>query len=131
MPALVKSNKEAKDEWLRLGPQLSTAGLMSEVYLATFAMYCLAWSQMLKARRQLDAKKPLQGMDPTVGYVVMARSGYLMPSPWVAIESKAAERLRQLAGELGLSPASTGRVDRVQQPDLFGGDPFDEFMGGR
>ena len=61
----------------------------------------------------------------TTGMIVKAPSGYAMPNPWLAIQTKALAGCLKLWPELGLTPSSRTRVTATGPgPD---GDAFSEF----
>lgn len=112
---------DAKAEWNRLGPLLESLGLISQLDLAAFALYCDAWGQFLHATRKLQALGD-------EGMVMSTPSGYKQIGPWLSIKNNAAEKVNKYKAEFGLSPADWNRVDASPQGDLFGG-PLGEAKG--
>ena len=86
---------------------------VTEADRAALIACCLEWAHYEKA---IANRLP---------EVVAARSGYLMPNPWIAIANKALAALVKLWVELGLTPSSRSRVS-TDGPGP-GGDAFSEF----
>lgn len=112
---------DARIEWDRLGALLVGLGLISHLDLASFALYCEAWGDYLKACRKL---KELGDR----GYVESTPSGYQQMGPWLSIKNRAADAVNKYKSEFGLSPADWNRVEANPQGDLFndqgsGGNP--------
>ena len=104
--------KEAKKEWRRMAAFLIEAGLYSEVDRAALAMYCVAWGRWVEAEREIaKLRSPVRTTE----------KGYEHQSAWISISNKAAEQLRRMIAEFGLSPAQRSRVvamDRGETDDL-------------
>ncbi len=77
-------------------------------------------AKTLVTMRQADAVIAAEG--PTI----TTASGYLQQRPEVAIQHKARLLLKQLLGELGMSPASRSNVD--VPPPAVEGSAFHEFL---
>jgi len=62
-------------------------------------------------------------------HLLRTPSGYVQPSPWLAISNKNLELMHKFMSELGLSPVSRGRVSttRSMGPELWEVDD-DEFF---
>lgn len=97
---------EARREWRRLGAQLLRARVFSDVDAPALALYCMAHSRLVEAQNQLEH----------FGSVIDAPSGYLMPSPWLAIANKAHEQMNRLLVEFGMTPSSRARVTASWAP---------------
>ena len=93
-------NPTAKAEWKRLAPQLELLRMISQLDRAALAAYCQAYGRWVEAERKLSET-------PTL---IKLPSGYIQPSPWLAIANKQLELMHKFQGELGLSPASRSRV---------------------
>jgi P27 family predicted phage terminase small subunit len=68
---------------------------------AALAAYCQAYGRWVEAERQLTNT-------PTL---IRLPSGYIQPSPWLAIANKQLELMARYMAELGLSPVSRSRVE--------------------
>lgn len=109
------ASEDGRAEWQRLGSLLEQLGLISDLDLAAFALYCEAWSDYLRACRKLQ-----QLGDK--GYVMDTPSGYQQIGPWLSIKNNAAANVNKYKSEFGLSPADWNRVEANPQGDLFGDD---------
>jgi len=98
---------EAKREWWRLGKQLATLGLLTNIDRAALALYCQAWARWLEAEKALK----------TYGVMVKSPNGFPMQSPYLAVANKAMEQIRAMLTEFGMSPSSRTRVHAAPQAD--------------
>lgn len=101
--------KVARAEYERAGALLVAARVMTAADLAVLTCYSIAWADWLAARAEID----------THGQTYTTNTGYVRPSPWVAIAKGARETMLRAAAELGLTPASRARVTtigRTQEP---------------
>ncbi|MEP9348546.1 phage terminase small subunit P27 family [Xanthobacter sp. KR7-225] len=93
-------SKDAKAEWRRVCPILvNERRTLSEADLPTLAAYCAAVGQVQEASRIL-AKE---------GLTYSSDSGMPKKHPAVGIRHDAMTQVRQLGGELGLTPVSRSR----------------------
>ena len=92
---------KAKREWRRIVPELERMGLLTLVDRAALAMYCQEWARYVDAQAQIDK----------YGSVLKATgSGYVQPSPYVAIARQALSACKAFGVEFGLTPSSRGRM---------------------
>ncbi len=97
----------ALTEWNRVIDEMYTIGTMTACDVGVLAAYCMSWSNMIQAKKQLEA----QSTDENPGGLLATTSnGNLIQNPLVGIYNTAARDLVKYAAELGLSPASRGRV---------------------
>ncbi len=96
MPAHIKG--VAKEEWDRVAPMLLKAGCISEVDLALFESYCVAYALKVDS-----IKRPKK-------YTISEKL-------------KITNSLKTLAAEFGLSPSSRTRIKT--EPKQAEADPFD------
>lgn len=94
-------DKIARQEWRRLAPRLERHRLLTPADRTLFALYCRAYSRLVRAERFLRAQESL---------VFKTKAGTLKAWPHEAIANAAADQLRHLAAEFGLSPASRSRI---------------------
>ena len=111
-------SKEGKAEWRRMVKFLIDAGLYSEVDRAALAMYCSAWARWVAAERKIAELGSL---------VRTTDKGYEHQSAWVSISNKAADQLRKMIAEFGLSPAQRSRVVAMDRGDI---DDLAEILRG-
>jgi|SRR5580765_5417451 len=99
--------------WRDLAPRLRRCRQITEVDRAALLALCIEWDRYHEARAKAYPR------------VVKAPSGYAMPNPWLAIQTKALASCLKLWPELGLTPSSRTRVTASGPgPD---GDAFSEF----
>jgi P27 family predicted phage terminase small subunit len=120
----------AKAEWKRLARELFVLGIVTDLDRAALAAYCQAYGRWAEAERKLKETPMLLKLP----------SGYIQPSPWLAIANKQLELMAKYMAELGLSPVSRTRVEakppHEKKPWEFGREwvdprinPEDEFFG--
>ncbi len=93
----------AKAEWKRLAREMHRLGIISQLDRAALAAYCQAYGRWVEAERKLK-ETPI---------LIKLPSGYIQPSPWLAIANKSQELMLRYLGELGLSPVSRARVSTL------------------
>ena len=109
MPTCPKNIRgAARTEWRRLGRWLLAQGLLTDGDRGTLGMYCLAYGRWMRATLRLQE---LEGAGVAVGdedYREIRNADRAM--------NKAFDQMRQMIGELGLSPSARTRVSVVNQP---------------
>ena len=73
-------SKAALKHWAVTAPNLLAAGLLTDLDVPALALYCEAYARWVMANAKLEEHGP----------IVMAKSGFPAPSPFLAISSKAA-----------------------------------------
>jgi P27 family predicted phage terminase small subunit len=111
LPRELAGDQVAADEWRRLAPILRARRAVTVADRAALIAVCREWSRYLFAS---DKATPL---------VVLTKSGYPMPNPYLGIAARALAACARLWPELGLTPSSRSRV-RIDAPP---GDEFAEF----
>jgi P27 family predicted phage terminase small subunit len=76
-------------------------GIVTALDRVALAAYCRAQGRWVEAERKLKDTPML----------VKLPSGYIQPSPWLAIANKQLELMARYMAELGLSPVSRNRVE--------------------
>ena len=89
---------DALEEWERVLPILVKRGSLTRADLATFTHYCIAVGQVAVATRTIAVE----------GQTFMGASGPKR-HPAVVVRDSAMTQVRQIAAELGLTPASRSR----------------------
>jgi P27 family predicted phage terminase small subunit len=111
-------SSEAKQEWRRLAPELSRLGLLTRIDRALFAGFCTScawWRQLQETIR-------------TQGSVYVTAKGKIETRPEVEIAQVAANQMRELASEFGLTPASRARFRPQQGNPNDSIDPMEELL---
>ena len=100
--------------------------IISQLDRAALAAYCQAYGRWVEAEKKLKET-------PTL---IKLPSGYIQPSPWLAISTKQLELMHKFMSDLGLSPAARSRVSTL--PSLMpkpwetpGPSKFDGLLGGQ
>jgi P27 family predicted phage terminase small subunit len=101
----------ARREWDRLGKELASLGLLTNLDRAALAAYCGAYALWAEATEAIQK----------YGTMVKSPSGYPIQSPYVSIANRQAEIMMRIASEFGFTPASRSRISMPKQsePDLF------------
>jgi P27 family predicted phage terminase small subunit len=97
----------ALTEWNRVIDEMYTIGTMTACDVGVLAAYCVSWSNMIQAKRQLTAQSTPENPG---GLLTITIHGNVIQNPLVGICNTAARDMARYAAELGLSPASRGRV---------------------
>lgn len=97
---------EAALEWDRVTPVLERMGLLTIVDGVALAIYCQSLARYVAAEAQIEQ----------YGSVLKTASGYVQPSPYVAISRQSAQAVRAFCTEFGFTPSSRGRMS-VGEPD--------------
>ena len=93
-------------------------GVVTALDRAALAAYCQAYGRWAEAERKLKDTPVL----------IKLPSGYIQPSPWLAIANKQLELMAKYMAEVGLSPVSRTRVE-ARPP--YHRSKFDGLLGGR
>ena len=94
-------SQEAKAKWDELALRLHGQGLLTEIDLDVFALYCVTWSRWREAEEALTSKGP----------TTTAQSGFQAVSPHVTRAKNHLAELIKLGGLLGLSPSARSRIE--------------------
>lgn len=106
----------AKQEWRRAGKLLHSMGLISDLDLAAFALYCTAWARWVEAEQALS----------TYGVMLKSPNGFPVQSPYLSVANRAMDQIRSLLSEFGMSPATRTRVSAML-PDNDD-DPMEQLL---
>jgi P27 family predicted phage terminase small subunit len=118
VPEELADDPRAAAEWRRVVPLLTKVRLVTDADRASLIAVCLEWSRYLEASRKVAQ----------LGMVVKTPSGYPMPNPYLAIQTKALSGCTKLWPELGLTPSSRTRVAPAAPGATPGArDAFSEF----
>jgi P27 family predicted phage terminase small subunit len=102
-------DERAVEEWQHLIPILMRMRVLTEADGLMLGCLCMAVSTLARAQAKLSE----------TGILYKAKSGYVSPSPLLAIVNQSVETITKLSREFGLSPASRVRlmVDRQTESD--------------
>ena len=112
--------EEAKAEWERLAVPMHNLGLLTELDLAPFAVYCQAYARWKEAEEFITQH----------GTIVKTPSGYWQQVPQVSIAQTYLKVMNRFAEQFGLTPASRSRIvadignrdNEDEMEALLGGD---------
>lgn len=107
----------ARAKWLELAPRLVALGLLTELDLDAFAVYCIAWQDVHEA----DAAIAKEGAYFTT------EKGYVGVHPAVMARNRALDRLRKVGGDFGMTPASRSGVEADRPGER---SELDAFLAG-
>ena len=110
-------SKVGKAEWRRMGKQLFTLGLLSNIDLSAFGAYCQQYATWVEASEQVQKH----------GMLIKAQSGFPMQSPYFSIQAKAQAEMRKWLVEFGMTPSSRSRVEVDKRKAE---DPMEAFFKG-
>ncbi len=111
---------EARKEWKRVVPELDHLGLLTVVDRAALVTYCQAWARYVEAEEMLSQYG---------GVLKSKTSDYIQVSPYSTISKQNALLVKAFCQELGLTPASRGRIS-VPVPAGKPDDPMEALIDG-
>lgn len=102
----------AREEWERLARNLHDLGLLTDLDMAPFAVYCQAYARWKEAEEYISKN----------GSVMETKSGYLMQVPQVGISKANQAIMLKAAAEFGLTPSARAMIvagkDREPADDM-------------
>jgi P27 family predicted phage terminase small subunit len=109
----------ARDEWLRIAPELHRMRLLSRVDLKTLEAYCIAYGRWREVEEALaEARTKGEGL------LITSNKGRPMEHPLIGTSRRACFEVLRYASEFGLTPAARSRVSQGLSPisldDKFG-----------
>jgi P27 family predicted phage terminase small subunit len=106
---------EARAEWDRMVPLLTTLKMLTLIDRAALACYCQNWARWVEAEQSLAEN----------GLIVKSPNGCPIQNPYLGVANTAQKHLKAFIVEFGLSPASRTRI-RVggEKPE----DDLDSFI---
>jgi len=105
-------DKERKDAWFEIVPQLIEVGVAQTVDVQALEMLVEKWVEWRGAQDKLNS----------TGLVTKAPSGYPMMNPYYTITIQLGKEIRSLLSEFGMTPASRQKI-RAEKDS--GGSEFD------
>jgi P27 family predicted phage terminase small subunit len=98
----------AKEEWLRIAPELHRMRLLTPIDVMSFGAYCESYSDWRSASEVLAAAA---AEDPTTGGLLVSGRRGDVANPLVGIISTAARAMLRFAGEFGCTPVARSRIN--------------------
>lgn len=92
-----------RKEWDKITKNMRANGVLTEVDETALLAFCQQTSIMVRAMKEMK-KKANRDM------VIITKSGYQQPNPYLGIINRAQNMIKSLGAELGLSPSSRTRV---------------------
>lgn len=92
--------ERAKEEWLRLVPELRRMKLLTGVDRDAFIGYCLAWDDLMEATAYIEEH----------GMSYVDEHGNHKPYPQLRAKYMALEKIKVFSVEFGLTPAARSRM---------------------
>ena len=114
MPCPSWLDTEAKRQWGIVTKQLRAMGILAQSDVGIIASYCQTLSRLQEAQKAIHQH----------GITLPTVSGGFKKNPCVGILEKCVDTLRQLSGELGLSPTSRERLSVTLPPPDDGKEKF-------
>ncbi len=93
-------SEEGLNEWRRITPILFDLGLLSDLDMATLAMYCQVWGRVVKYEKIIEKE----------GELLITEKGNTILSPNMWVVNKAMEQCHKYLTEFGMTPASRAKV---------------------
>lgn len=111
---------EAKAEWERLCEPMMKLGILSELDMAAFAVYCQAYARWKEAEEFISKH----------GTLVKTPSGYWQQVPQVSISHANQKIMLQAASEFGLTPSARSRIIAGNGGSQDSVDEMELILGG-
>ena len=92
--------KEAKEEWNRIGDTLEKMGILTDIDTAAFAGYCQAYARWKEAEEYLTKH----------GSTIETKSGYVQQVPQVSIAQTNLKVMLKFCEQFGLTPPARSRI---------------------
>lgn len=109
--------KRSREAWDWLGPQLVAQGKLTEHDGLAFLFLCDAYADYTDAQQHLGERET----------VIVTKTGYEQPNPWVNIRDHAFGRALNMYKELGLTPLRDTKIPRKGKPTAE--DPLEKMLG--
>ena len=111
-------DQEAKTHWNGVAPALRKAGLLTELDLSLFAVYCQTYSDWVRVEKLLKDAGP----------VYITPFGQARPRPEVAISQQYLNAILEFAKDFAMTPASRACLSLPLSPE--GKSDFDRWLDG-
>ncbi len=111
-------DQEAKAHWNGVAPALRAAGLLTDLDLGLFAIYCQTYSDWVRVAKLLK----------DAGTVYVTPAGQARPRPEVVIAQQYLGAILEFSKDFGMTPASRARLSLPLSPE--GKSDFDRWLDG-
>ena len=111
---------EAKAEWDRLAVPLFNLGILTELDMAPFALYCQAYARWKEAEEFISQH----------GSIFQTPSGYVQQVPQVSIAQQNLKIMQSFCSDFGLTPATRSRIIAAGGDDTGSDDPMESVLKG-
>ena len=114
--------EEAKAEWERLAVPMHNLGLLTELDMAAFAVYCQAYARWKEAEEFITQH----------GSIFKTPSGYVQQVPQVSIAQQNLKIMQSFCSEFGLTPACRARIFAANgmSEEASAEDPMEKLLKG-
>ena len=96
----------AREEWLRVSPELERMGLLTRVDMAALAAYAQSYAHYVEAERLIREHGLTVAIRDDKGILKS-----VLPVPEVNISLKMLDKIRAFAGEFGFTPSARSRIE--------------------
>lgn len=96
----------AKEEWHTMGEKLRRLGLLTEIDMTAFAMYCQAYGRWVDAEEKVSA----------TGVLIKTSAGNVIQSPMLSVAHRNMEICHKFLVEFGMTPSSRGKASTSIPP---------------
>jgi P27 family predicted phage terminase small subunit len=93
-------NKQAKELWVKVAPELQERGDLTEATSEALAILCKSWADYLEMTATLDEE----------GKIITSPTGVSKPHPAAALQKSFSEIFARQAEALGLTPKSKSKA---------------------
>lgn len=118
-------DREAKNLWKQLVPELERLGLITVIDGEAFAAACQSYATWVRCQKFFKKKNP--DTKKPYGMTFTTPNGYIQQRPEVTIGNKALADFRAFCTEFGLTPASRTRIN-IKPTDKE--DPMEALLSG-
>ena len=116
----------AIDEWKRVAPEAFHLRMLSNLDIAPFGAYCVAYARWRTAEEALAL---MAAKDPIMrGLIVRGKHGTAMENPLVYTSRRASQEMLRFAAEFGFTPAARARIASGVYPRSPGGSRFGDML---
>jgi len=122
-------NKQARNEWRRVVPELDRLGLCTKLDRMELAAYCQSVGMLVEVEKKINEltdKSVEAGGDASNAYLLKNQAGNVIISPLLSIRNRLREQVHTSECEFGMTPVSRSRIDLARQEKDK--DPMEELF---